>query len=92
MKAVVSMNEQGRLTVPVAAREALHLEGATQFELAVEGDAIILRPALVIPREDAWAYTDEHLQRVRQAQAQVQGAETRRLGEDELNDLLPDAP
>ena len=84
MKTVVSMNSQGRLTVPAAAREALRIQGPTQFELEVTEDALILRPALVIPRDDAWAYTQEHLRRVEQARTAAREGRTRRLAEDGL--------
>ncbi len=71
MKTIVSMNKQGRLTVPAAARQALRVEGEAQFEMEIIDDALILRPAIVIPREDAWAYTPEHLAAVREAREQA---------------------
>ncbi len=91
MKTVITMNNQGRLTLPAAARQALHLEGPAQFELEISGDALILRPAVVIPREDAWAYTPEHLRRVARSMADVQEGRTRRLSEDDLIRLTGDA-
>ena len=60
------MDPEGRLTAPEAARAALHVEGATQFELEVTGDLLILHP-LAVPEEDAWAYRPEHLARVERA-------------------------
>ncbi|MGH2810222.1 MAG: hypothetical protein ACRDIA_05005, partial [Actinomycetota bacterium] len=40
----------------------LGVSGETDFEVEVdpEQDAVILRPAVVLRREDAWAYTPEH--------------------------------
>ena len=69
MKALVSMDPEGRLTVPEAVRAALHVEGTTQFELEVDGDLLILHP-LAVPEGDAWAYTPEHLARVERARQQ----------------------
>ena len=43
VKTIVTMNSQGRLTLPAAAREALQVEGPAQFELEVTEDALILR-------------------------------------------------
>jgi bifunctional DNA-binding transcriptional regulator/antitoxin component of YhaV-PrlF toxin-antitoxin module len=88
VKTTVSMNNQGRLTVPAAARQALRLEGPTQFELEVTDDALILRPAIVIPREDAWAYTPEHLRRVERARQEAREGRTRELGEADLDRLM----
>ena len=87
MKTVVSMNAQGRLTVPAVAREVLRLDGPTEFELEVTAHELILRPALVIPREDAWAYTAEHLSRVELAREDARDGRTRALTEKELEDL-----
>ena len=71
IKALVAMNPQGRITVPASARQLLHVEGETQFEMEATEREIVLRPALVIPREDAWAYTPEHLASLQRAIQQV---------------------
>lgn len=90
MKTVVSMNAQGRLTVPANARKMLHIEGETPFELEVTEHELILRPALVIPREDAWAYTPEHLEQIEQADADVRAGRIARMTERELEQLIAD--
>lgn len=90
MKTVISMNAQGRLTVPAEARKALHVEGETPFELEVTEHEIILRPALVIPREDAWAYTPEHLEQVERADADARAGRTVRMTERELEQFIAD--
>lgn len=87
MKTIVSMNEQGRLTVPVEARRALRIEAEAQFEVEVADDVIVLRPVITIPREDAWASTPEHLRRVEQARRDAREGRTRRFTEDELEQL-----
>ncbi len=48
--------------------------------------ALVLRPAVVIPREDAWAYTPEHLKKVERARQEAVG---RRLTEADLDRLAP---
>lgn len=88
MKTIVSMNRQGRLTVPAPARQALRVEGPAQFELEVTEDALILRPAIVIPREDAWAYTSEHLGQVARSRRDAAEGRTRQLSEGELKRFI----
>jgi len=88
MKALVSMNNQGRMTLPAAARKALRIEGPAQFEIEIEENRLILRPAFVIPREDAWAYTPEHLEQVRRAEADIREGRVFRLTEEDLKRLL----
>jgi bifunctional DNA-binding transcriptional regulator/antitoxin component of YhaV-PrlF toxin-antitoxin module len=81
------MNAQGRLTVPAEARKALGLAGEAQFEAEVRDDVLLLRPAVLIPREDAWAYTPEHRAMLARARDDVAHGRVRRLGEDELREL-----
>ncbi len=90
MKTVVSMNAQGRLTVPIEARKALHIEGETPFELEITEHELILRPALVIPREDAWAYTPEHLEQIEQADADARAGRIVHMTERELEQFIAD--
>ncbi len=90
MKMVVSMNAQGRLTVPAEARKALHIEGDTPFEIEVTEHEIILRPALVIPREDAWAYTPEHIARVERALAEGRAGLAVQMSRRELEQFIAD--
>jgi AbrB family looped-hinge helix DNA binding protein len=84
LKILVSMNAQGRITVPADARELLHVGPDTQFEMEVNEHEMILRPAVVIRREDAWAYTPEHLASVRRALQQVEEGRLRPASTDEL--------
>ena len=84
MKTTVTMNAQGRLTLPAAARQALELEGGAELEVEVTSDEIILRPAMLIRRADAWAYTPDHLRRVKKARSE--GA-NRQMSEEEIQAL-----
>ncbi|MHB8648399.1 MAG: AbrB/MazE/SpoVT family DNA-binding domain-containing protein [Thermomicrobiales bacterium] len=90
MKTLISMNAQGRLTLPIEARKALNVEGETPFELEVTAHEIILRPAMVIPREDAWAYTPEHLEQIAESDADLHAGRIIRMTERELEQFIAD--
>ena len=61
----ITMSPNGRLTLPAEVRQRLGLHGETEFDVEVtERGSVTLRPVVVIPRDDAWAYTAEG--RVRQ--------------------------
>jgi bifunctional DNA-binding transcriptional regulator/antitoxin component of YhaV-PrlF toxin-antitoxin module len=81
-----TMSAQGRLTVPVEARRQLHLEGETQFEVEVIEGKLVLSPA--VPREDAWAYTPEHLALVERAREDGREGRVYRLGRSDLERLI----
>jgi bifunctional DNA-binding transcriptional regulator/antitoxin component of YhaV-PrlF toxin-antitoxin module len=81
------MNAQGRLTVPAEARKALGLVGEAQFEAEVRDDGLLLRPAVLVPREDAWAYTPAHRALLAQALEDSAQGRVREMSEDALRDL-----
>ena len=49
-----------------------------------DGGSVTLRPVVVIPRDDAWAYTAEHLADVVRAPADIREGRVRRLSDDDL--------
>ena len=72
MALTVTSNKEGRLTIPAEVRAALRIEGETHWTLDIEEGALVLRPAVVVPREDAWAATADHGAKVRRARADGQ--------------------
>jgi AbrB family looped-hinge helix DNA binding protein len=81
MKTIVTMTDRGRITLPANVRKELRIEGETPFELETSGEEITLRPAVVIPREDAWAYTPEHRAAIERA---LQSPIVPNVSEDDL--------
>jgi bifunctional DNA-binding transcriptional regulator/antitoxin component of YhaV-PrlF toxin-antitoxin module len=88
MKATaVVMNAQGRLTVPAEARRELGLAGEAHFEAEIHDGELLLRPAVLVPREDAWAYTPEHRALLARARKDAASGRARELDEAELRKL-----
>lgn len=70
MSIIVTMSDRGRITIPSTIREALHLDDHAQLQLDIVDDRLVITPAVVIPREAAWAYTPEEsaaIERARQS-------------------------
>lgn len=76
-----TVNRQGRITLPRSIRKELHIEEETMLEVEVRDGGIFLQPALIIPREDAWAYTPEHRAAVERAR---RGPDIPGVTEDDL--------
>lgn len=85
---IVSMTPTGRITVPAAARRELGISGEAEFAVEVEGDALVLRPAVVLPRADAWAYTPEHRKRLAKAHRDSREGRVRKLNESQVERLV----
>jgi bifunctional DNA-binding transcriptional regulator/antitoxin component of YhaV-PrlF toxin-antitoxin module len=80
----VESNAQGRLVIPAEIRAALKVTGKAHWQLEVRDGAIILKPAVVIPREDAWAYQPEHLARLEEAMEQARSGRVLDLSPEHL--------
>jgi AbrB family looped-hinge helix DNA binding protein len=72
----VTVNKQGRITLPAKARRALGITGDSQLEVAVKDGALELRRTFVIPDEDRWAHTPEALASLRRGLADVKAGRT----------------
>lgn len=84
MAKLVTMTLEGRVTIPAAARRELGVEGEAQFEVGLEGGSIVLRPAVVMTREDAWAYTPQHRRLLAKAHRDSREGRVRRISERQL--------
>jgi AbrB family looped-hinge helix DNA binding protein len=81
----VTMSPNGRLTLPAEVRQKLELEGETEFDVEVTGEgSVVLRPVVVLPRDDAWAYTAKHLRQVAKALRDVREGRVHRLSDEDL--------
>jgi len=87
-RTLVAVNSQGRVTLPADVRRKLHIAGGSQLEVGVEGDRVTLRPAHVVPAEDAWAYTPENLAGLRRALENVRAGRVYRVAMDELDRIV----
>ncbi len=83
-RSVVTVNRQGRITLPVDARRRLGLDEGRQLSVSVDEDGIRLRPVSTIPQEDAWLYTRENLESIRRALADVAAGRTFTASAEEI--------
>ncbi len=81
---LVTVNKQGRITLPIDTRRRLGLHEGRQLEVVVDGGEIRLRPATVVPAEDAWAYTPEALRSLRRALEHVTAGRVFRSSPEDL--------
>lgn len=88
----IASDKTGRLTIPSEVRAALHIEGEAHWTAEIVDEALMLRPAVVVPREDAWAYTREHAAQMRRAHEDVKAGRTVAVHGRELGYIagLPD--
>ncbi len=83
-RSIVTMNRQGRITLPVDARRRLGLDEGRQLSVSVDENEIRLRPLRSIPEEDAWLYTSDNIESIRRALADVAAGRTFTASAQEL--------
>ena len=83
----VLMSEGGRLTIPAEVRKELGVSGETPFQMEVVDGSIRLRPAVVVPRDDAWAYTPEYRALVNRSRKETAAGLAKTLSLGELDKL-----
>jgi AbrB family looped-hinge helix DNA binding protein len=54
-----TLRDKGVVTIPQDIREQLHLETGDELLVTVEDGRIVLAPATLIPRDQAWFWTKE---------------------------------
>lgn len=83
------MNKTGRITLPASIRKLLHLEGETEFEVErlEEGDGLILRPVVVMRRDEASAYTPEMIASIQRGIDDIRHGRVKAATEDDFRAL-----
>jgi bifunctional DNA-binding transcriptional regulator/antitoxin component of YhaV-PrlF toxin-antitoxin module len=87
----VAMTAGGRLTLPAEARKDLGIYGEAQFQVEVIPGGLILREAVTVPVDDAWAYTPEVRDLVRRSREDAAKGRVVQLSMAELEKLIEDA-
>ena len=71
----LALRRKGVITVPQEVRDELDLREGDNLLLTVEDGRIVLTPTALIPRDQAWFWTESWQAREAEADAQIAGAE-----------------
>jgi AbrB family looped-hinge helix DNA binding protein len=78
-----SLRSKGVLTIPLAVREQLHLKPGDNLLITVRDGQIVLTPATLVPRDQAWFYTAEWQAKEAEADADLAAGRYMRHHTDE---------
>ena len=62
---LVKVKEKFQITLPAELREALHLAVGDLLEATIQDNVIVLKPKVVVDREEAWAKIEQAMARVK---------------------------
>ncbi|WP_323747500.1 AbrB/MazE/SpoVT family DNA-binding domain-containing protein [Catenulispora rubra] len=71
------------MTIPQAIREELDLSTGDELLISVEGGRIVLEPATLIPRDQAWFWTPEWQAMEAEAESDKVAGRVERFASDE---------
>lgn len=74
---------KGQITLPEDVRRAAHLEEGDYVEIAVEGDEIVMRPRSMVPKSQAWFWSEAWQAGEREASADIASGRTTSYESDE---------
>lgn len=55
----VRIKRKAQVTIPKKIMDTLHLRENDELDVFVEGDKIVLRPVIRVPKDQAWFWTEE---------------------------------
>jgi antitoxin MazE len=68
---ITQIREKAQITIPKEIVKAMNLKTGDHIEFGVVDGNIVMKPVLVIPREQAWFYTEEWQNGERKADADI---------------------
>jgi AbrB family looped-hinge helix DNA binding protein len=74
---------KGQITIPDTVRRAAHIEEGDYLEMSVQGDALVLRPRVVVPKAQAWFWTGQWQAGEREATEDIAAGRTSPSESDE---------
>lgn len=81
------MSKTGRLTLPAEIRREMDLEGEAEFEVEASDGELVLRPLVLMRREDAWVYTPQVLESIQRGLDDIRHGRERHATEDDFKKL-----
>lgn len=82
-RAASVIRDKGVVTIPQSIREELHLDTGDELIITVEDGRIVLSPATLIPRDQAWFWTPEWQAKEAEAEADKAAGRIERYETDE---------
>ena len=73
---------KGQITIPDTVRRAAHIEVGDYLEMTVQGDTVVLRPRVVVPKSQAWFWTSDWQAGEREATEEIAAGRTTQFESD----------
>lgn len=80
---VGTVRSRGTITLPAELRQRLGLNEGDQVSFEIDDDHLVLTPVRVVPRNQAWFWTDDWQAKEREADEDIAAGQTRSFDTDD---------
>jgi AbrB family looped-hinge helix DNA binding protein len=87
---ITQLREKSQITIPKEVIRKLNLKAGDSIDIDIEDNKIILKPVVVIPKDQAWFWSNEWQQNEKQADKDIKNGKTKKFNSaqelfDDLN-------
>lgn len=83
---LISLKQNSQITIPKSIVEKLKLKAGDNFTIEVENDEIKLKPVLIIDRTQAWYWSEEWQDKIREADIELRSGKVKHA--KDVDDLI----
>ncbi|MCE5223583.1 AbrB/MazE/SpoVT family DNA-binding domain-containing protein [bacterium] len=82
---IVSLKQKSQVTIPQDIMESMHLNVGDKMEVYVADNQIVLKPVLVISKDQSWFFSNEWQEKEKQVEKDIQKGRIKKvISSDEL--------
>jgi len=83
---ISQMRDRSQITIPVEIMKQLNLKTGDNIDISLEDGAIVIKPVVIVPKDQAWFWSKEWQKEEKEADEDIKTGRVRSA--DSLEDLM----
>ncbi|WP_368490470.1 AbrB/MazE/SpoVT family DNA-binding domain-containing protein [Clostridium sp. BJN0013] len=76
---ITQLREKSQVTIPKEIMKKLNLKIGDSIDIDIEDNKIVIKPVVIVPKEQAWFWSEEWQQDEKQADKDINNGNTRKF-------------
>ena len=76
---IAQLREKSQITIPKNLIEKLNLKIGDNIDINIENDTIVIRPVVIIPKDQAWFWSKEWQKEEKQAEKDIKNGKVKKF-------------
>ena len=76
---IAQLREKSQITIPKNLIEKLNLKIGDNIDINIENDTIVIRPVIIIPKDQAWFWSKEWQKEEKQAEKDIKNGKFKKF-------------